>query len=319
MTSKHFPDVSRDTAPQDIYRKIVSEIDDGVIGMDADGIIRLCNPSAERIFGWRYGELLGKPLDVLLPDHLRAFHAKLVSNFFAGADEARYMGARTAEIVGLRADGSDVHLGITILKTSTTSEHMMIAVIRDISERISYQRELLRLAQTDPLTGLLNRRAFHESFASRMVHGEPAMSSVALLDLDEFKALNDRYGHDAGDEAIIRFADILRQTIRSGDLAARWGGEEFILFLPNTSSQSAVAVVERVRAAFADAVFEWRRGGSGKLSVSAGIVTVRFGKGGLDAAVARADIALYDAKRGGRNRIVRIRDPQDTVAMSADH
>ncbi|CAD7039956.1 sensor domain-containing diguanylate cyclase [Pseudorhizobium halotolerans] len=304
---------------QDIYRKIVFEIDDGVIGIDKTGIIRLCNPSAERIFGWEPGGLLEKHLNVMLPEHLHAFHARLVSGFFSGVDEARYMGARTAEIVGRRADGSDIHLGITILKTSTASVPMMIAVIRDISERISYQRELLRLAQTDPLTGLLNRRAFYESFAARMALGEPAISSVALLDLDEFKALNDRYGHDAGDETIIRFADILRQTIRSADLAARWGGEEFILFLPDTSSQSAVAVVERVRAAFADAVFDWRRGGSGSLTVSAGIVTDRIGKGGLDAAVARADIALYDAKRGGRNRIVRIRDPQDTVAMSADH
>ncbi|CAD7024855.1 sensor domain-containing diguanylate cyclase [Pseudorhizobium endolithicum] len=291
-------------ASQEVYRKIVFEIDDGVIGIDADGIIRLCNPSAERIFGWRSGELLEKPLEVLLPEHLRTRHQALVSNFRVGADDARYMGSRTAEIVGRRADGSDVHLGITILKTSATSEPIMIAVIRDISERISYQRELQRLAQTDPLTGLLNRRAFHDSVAGCLQERQPASSAIVLFDLDDFKGINDRYGHDAGDDVLVRFADILRGCVRGNDLAGRWGGEEFILFLPGVGSDAAVVVTDRIRALLTAADFHWKAGGTPGLTASAGVFAGGITIGSLGTAIARADKVLYEAKRSGRDRFV---------------
>lgn len=289
---------------QDIYRKIVLEIADGIIGIDESGIIRLCNPAAENIFGWETGQLLGKPLEVVLPERMHSSHRMLVSNFLAGDTDARYMGQRSNGIEGRRSDGAGIHLGITILRTAAAGEPLMIAVVRDISERVRYQQDLKRLAETDPLSGLLNRRAFRNCVAESLTRVSPVGSSLALFDLDDFKGVNDRYGHDAGDEVITRFADVLRTSTRANDFVGRWGGEEFIVFLPDTTPDAATAIVERIRAGFSDIDFHWERGAPVRLTVSAGIASGEIGQGELDAMVSCADKALYEAKRGGRNRLI---------------
>lgn len=301
-------------ASQDLYRKIVFEIADGIIGIDSHGTIRLCNPAAEAMFGWKPGALLDKPLDVLLPERLHAFHHKLVSGFEHGKADARYMGQRDANTVGRRADGSEIHCGITILRTSAAGEPMMIAVVRDISEHVRYQNDLKRLAETDSLSGLLNRRAFREQVARCLIHDASKQVSVALFDLDGFKSVNDRFGHDAGDEVIVRFAEVLRSTVRSDDIVGRWGGEEFILCLPG-SADTAAAVVERIRAQFTDIDFHWEGHDTVNLTVSAGIVTTLAGKARLDDMVAHADKGLYEAKRGGRDRLVQV--AMEEVALAS--
>jgi diguanylate cyclase (GGDEF)-like protein/PAS domain S-box-containing protein len=300
-------------ASQDIYRKIVFEIADGIIGIDSHGMIRLCNPAAEAIFGWKPGELLDKPLNVLLPERLHAFHPKLVSGFEHGNADARYMGQRDANTVGRRSDGSEIHCGITILRTSASGEPMMIAVVRDISEHVRYQNDLKRLAETDSLSGLLNRRAFREQVARHLLAGPEKHVSVTLFDLDGFKSVNDRFGHDAGDEVIVRFSDVLRSTVRDGDIVGRWGGEEFILCLPGPADM-AKAVVERIRARFTDIDFHWEGHEPVNLTVSAGIVTVTTAAARLDDMVACADRGLYEAKRGGRDRLVSV--DMDEVALT---
>lgn len=301
MTKRHSI-ASLIPASQDIYRKIVFEIADGIIGIDANGIIRLCNPAAESMFGWKPGELLEKPLEVLLPERLHGFHHRLVSAFETGHADARYMGQRDANTVGRRSDGSELHLGITILRTSASGEPMMIAVIRDVSDHVLYQNDLKRLAETDSLSGLLNRRAFREYALRSLSQDRVERASMALFDLDDFKGVNDRYGHDAGDEAIIRFSDILKNCVRPGDFAGRWGGEEFIAFFPGAATEAA-AIVERIRSRFAGLYFEWEGHAPASLTVSAGLATMA-GQTDLGEMIASADKALYEAKRGGRNRLV---------------
>ncbi|MGF9563615.1 sensor domain-containing diguanylate cyclase [Neorhizobium sp. JUb45] len=301
-------------ASQDIYRKIVFEIADGIIGIDSHGTIRLCNPAAEAIFGWKPGELLDKPLEVLLPDRLHSFHHKLVSGFEHGAADARYMGQRDANTVGRRADGSEIHCGITILRTEAAGEPMMIAVVRDISDHVRYQNDLKRLAETDSLSGLLNRRAFREQVSGSLIRDAAKTVSVALFDLDGFKSVNDRFGHDAGDEVIVRFSEVLRSTVRADDIVGRWGGEEFILFLPGSAEMAAV-VVERVRARFTEIEFHWEGHEPVNLTVSAGIVTTLAGEARLDDMVTCADNGLYEAKRGGRDRLVSVE--MERVALAS--
>jgi len=155
-----------------------------------------------------------------------------------------------------------------------------------------------RKAATDSLTGLPNRRAAEDRARELMDAGQPY--AVALLDLDHFKRLNDTRGHEAGDQALRLFADTLRIRLREADLAARWGGEEFVLLLPDASAEQAQAVVDRVRADLAAALLT---GGSASFTVSAGIADSTMNPR-LEQLLRIADEALYAAKDAGRDRAV---------------
>ncbi len=162
------------------------------------------------------------------------------------------------------------------------------------------------LATIDELTALSNRRHMNAVLAEEerrtQPAGAPQRTCIALLDIDFFKQINDRHGHAAGDEVLRRFADAARAELRAGDVLARWGGEEFLLMLPDTGEPEAGAVVERIRARVGalrvDGIPEQRR-----ISFSAGL-TARRGSEALADTVNRADKALYQAKSSGRDRLV---------------
>ncbi|HXH96944.1 MAG TPA: GGDEF domain-containing protein, partial [Gaiellaceae bacterium] len=157
-------------------------------------------------------------------------------------------------------------------------------------------------ALVDALTGLANRRACEQALRAEIARADRLGTPLALVlaDLDDFKAVNDVHGHAAGDELLRTFASVLQDTLRAGDLAGRWGGEEFALLLPGTDSSGAVRLAERVRAALAT------RQAAGAASVA---VTCSFGvaqsEAGSDpeALLAAADAALYRAKREGKDRV----------------
>jgi diguanylate cyclase (GGDEF)-like protein len=159
-------------------------------------------------------------------------------------------------------------------------------------------------ALTDPLTGLFNRRGFFEHaqklFDARMRKGLPV--SVLMFDLDHFKSINDRFGHDIGDEALRTFAATIGATMRGEDIVGRLGGEEFAAILPNGLA-SSVAIAERVRLAFQAAGIEIAGQPLGA-TVSIGAVDARTVADNITQLLARADGALYRAKSAGRNRVV---------------
>ena len=163
---------------------------------------------------------------------------------------------------------------------------------------------LLQAALSDSLTGLPNRRAFHETASKLMSVGrrhKRAMSLV-IFDLDRFKQINDTFGHVAGDETLIYFADVLRRNLREGDLVARVGGEEFIALLPETNAQDARQVAQRVVSELSSVPLELA-GIRHICTVSAGTACSQDGSQDLDVLMAAADRALYAAKQGGRNRV----------------
>jgi len=170
---------------------------------------------------------------------------------------------------------------------------------------LAAKNELLeRLALTDPLTALPNRRAYEESLTSEISrslrHCRPL--SLLYLDLDRFKEVNDLHGHAVGDEALVGFSDLLKRHARRGDLAARIGGEEFAVLLPHTSRSHAALVAERIRKAVEAAPVGRTRPVA--ITTSVGVAVFR-GEGVEDAAafVKEADDALYRAKSEGRNRV----------------
>ncbi len=164
------------------------------------------------------------------------------------------------------------------------------------------------LAATDPLTGLANRRAFNQALGQRFAESLRGGGDVAVLmmDLDGFKGLNDHAGHPAGDRMLVTAARAVESNCRHSDVAGRFGGDEFVVVLPNTGLERARGVAERIRADFeADAAVDCRElGHAGVVTMSAGLATLRgSGSTGVDQLIARADAALYAAKAAGKRRL----------------
>lgn len=154
-------------------------------------------------------------------------------------------------------------------------------------------------AMTDPLTGLLNRRALFKQVADRPV--DP-FTAVLIFDLDRFKNVNDAFGHSVGDDVLRRFGEVLGDNLRGNDICARLGGEEFAAVLPRTTTDRAYQVAERVRRSFADLVIE-TPGGELQCTVSVGIAFPTRELTSFEQVLSDADRALYRAKNGGRNRV----------------
>jgi diguanylate cyclase (GGDEF)-like protein len=155
-----------------------------------------------------------------------------------------------------------------------------------------------RAATIDPLTGLHNRRGFDEAFTLITAKS----GTLVYSDLDRFKNVNDTLGHPAGDAALVHFARIIREQIRSRDVAGRIGGEEFAVWLPETSLEMGVRIAERIRVKLGTTAWDWR-GRTWPLSASFGVAACPETSKSLDNLPAQADSALYVAKRSGRNRV----------------
>lgn len=165
--------------------------------------------------------------------------------------------------------------------------------LRSVSARLAV---LSDEALTDPLTGLLNRRGFNEQ--SSQINNNKVLSVIAV-DIDYFKNINDRFGHEMGDKVLVQIADLLKLTCRESDIISRFGGEEFIVLLPETSLSSAIAIAERIRQVIAGADFPE----SSHITISAGVASLQEYGCDLEQLLRNADAALYQAKLQGRNRV----------------
>jgi diguanylate cyclase (GGDEF)-like protein len=167
---------------------------------------------------------------------------------------------------------------------------------------VRHRRELVVLAEQDGLTGLPNRRRTAEKATAALAAAAAGHRplTLALIDLDHFKKINDRCGHAVGDHVLKEFARLSRGVLRADDTLGRWGGEEFLLVLPDTQIDSAVAIIQRMQSALVDVQLpEAVRDLS--VSFSAGLVTRTIHTQSLEEVIACADVALYEAKNGGRN------------------
>jgi diguanylate cyclase (GGDEF)-like protein len=175
---------------------------------------------------------------------------------------------------------------------------------REIAERAELQAELAKAARTDPLTGLLNRRAMFEHLEHELARCRRSGSPFVVLlgDVDHFKQINDTYGHDVGDRVLARLAEKLKRSLRNEDLVARWGGEEFLALLPDTRIAGGMTTAEKVRRNVESERFD-ENGKAISLSFSFGVAEIDP-EGSLTACIQRADRALYQAKQAGRNRVV---------------
>ncbi|WP_302008333.1 GGDEF domain-containing protein, partial [Enterobacter hormaechei] len=166
--------------------------------------------------------------------------------------------------------------------------------IKIMIERVDSLNEV---ALKDPLTGVNNRLGFSNKIQN---HKQSSGGSVIAIDVDFFKKINDNFGHGVGDEVLVTLAQVINSCCRSEDIVCRFGGEEFVVFLPNTSVVTAECVAERIRSVIESTVFP----NNLRVTVSAGVATQEDPLGGIDFLLKNADDALYQAKGEGRNKVI---------------
>jgi diguanylate cyclase (GGDEF)-like protein len=260
---------------------------------------------ATRVLGWdsgfHYYLLLMMPLVFVSPT--RTLRSKLLlgsalAAFYIGLDAYAHQRAPLSEI----APGA-LH-ALRYFNIATTMALLAYLAHAYFGAVMRAERRLHDLATTDALTGLANRRrmlqAADQHLGRRRSDGTPL--SFILGDVDHFKSVNDRHGHDVGDRVLVKVARAMKQATREADLVGRWGGEEFLIVLPETGLDEALHVAERVR----EAVRQGAAGHDGQdlhVTITLGVSSLREGES-LASAISRADAAMYRGKLGGRNRSV---------------
>ncbi len=289
--------------------EIVTQSDDAVVIVDNTHRIVLFNHGSELMFGYPEKETRGERLDLLMPERFQLQNEAILEEIGAETTGKISQQRRTRQLHCRRKDGNEFTASAQILRLEHAGAVFYAAIFRDISQSKKTEEELLRLAATDPLTGAYNRREF-----SLMVEREALRShryhhalSLIMFDLDLFKKLNDSYGHSAGDKALQRFTTLCTNTLRNVDIFGRWGGEEFVALLPETDIEGASIIAERLRKIVGESVLTYNEH---KISftVSIGIAQFKDGENTIEGPLSRADSAVYDAKKAGRNRISAFRN-----------
>lgn len=287
----------------------LSEMSDGLAMFDAEGALVFCNE--------QYREFFPLTGDLRLPGtRLRdILEAVTVTGEQVGIPKGHEREWIDAVVGALHTPGEQqIKLfdgRWLMLRTRPTEAGLALVVVSDITEIKSTEGELTtlsnqlaQLANTDPLLGVGNRRAFDQKLAGVVADASQSDKEFALLliDVDSFKAYNDRYGHLAGDECLRQIADCLRQRTRASDFVARYGGEEFAVILPEASAAGAIRVADNLRAAVRERALEHDRSERKVVTISIGVATsAPAARHNPTSLILQADKALYAAKAGGRD------------------
>ncbi|EOH4914881.1 sensor domain-containing diguanylate cyclase [Pseudomonas aeruginosa] len=279
-------------------RAILQSMRDGYFEMDVDGVILTVNPALCQLLGQTRETLIGHPYYELLgEDDLARARQPFQRAMQSGA-------GKTFAIPLQRADGSLGYFEATVSLIHDLQGELRgyRGIVRDVSDQIAYQQQLLEMAYRDPLTGLGNRKAFDEQLGQALLRAGSGGSELALLylDLDRFKEVNDRFGHDVGDALLKAVAERVRSTLRQPDKAYRLGGDEFAVLLEDSQENNPQRLAERLLAALVQPLAL-----NGEridfVTPSIGIALYPRHAGDAEGLVRAADSAMYQAKRQ-RNR-----------------
>ncbi len=270
-------------------RAILDAMEDGYFELDELARIESVNPAFCRLLGFPAGQVLGRTFASLQEEQEAPTTAEPV---IAETEPGAPLSARLR-----RADGSIGHFETQISRRHNAGGRLIgyRGILHDVSDHVLHQRQLFDLAHQDALTGLANRKAFHEDLARHLQSGAMPLALI-FLDLDRFKDVNDRFGHDVGDALLTCMAERLSNALRQPDKAYRLGGDEFTVIVPATRFQAASALAERLLKLLAEPVSV-----SGVtidfVTPSIGLALAPAHASEVDALVKAADQAMYQAKR----------------------
>lgn len=281
---------------------ITSSMSGGVVVYDREGRVTFVNDSALEMLGYERSELLSSVFHDLVHYHTGPLEKCPIYRAVVEGKE------HESEDSFIRKDGSPVSVYIHVKPLFLKGERVGgLLSFYDITERKRREEELFRMATTDHLTGLYNRR-FVESLlrmAEDKANNRSIPFSLIMIDIDNFKRVNDTCSHAVGDLVLVEVARVLKESLRFPDISARWGGEEFLVLLDSTELESAIKVAERLR----EKVEELTIGNGLKITISLGVAQHRRGDS-YQQTIEKADYALYEAKRGGKNRVAFYREQE---------
>ncbi len=217
--------------------ELLNLLPDAVVIVDAAGCIAFANDSVSELLGYEPSELVGRPLDCLIPESYRSEHRAHFAWFYEEGKSIA-MGHRPY-VYGLAKSGEEIPVTVSIANLDLDGERFSIAVMRDSGEMQSEITQITFQAETDALTGIANRLGLSHALEAAIEKSSPF--SLLFLDLEKFKPFNDTYGHEVGDKVLQIVARRLQASIRPGDLAARMGGDEFVLVLGGLADNAALA------------------------------------------------------------------------------
>ena len=278
------------------YRMLAEFSSDVIFSLKVDGTIRYVSPSCRQL-GYEPKQLIGRNCSILIaPEHLEAASTAHLRSLDMGGETNRF------EYLAVTSNGSQrwAETHARLIVDDDGYPDGILSIVRDIHDQKLVEIKLSEAARIDSLTGLSNRLAYRETVDRRECHDGDVGACVAMLDIDHFKQVNDRYGHDAGDIVLQGFAEVAQRVVRESDLVARIGGEEFAIFFPDTTLPQALAVCDRLRSELGQTVF---RAGHHAIAVTVSGGVAQLGEDGIDAALKIADMALYRAKQAGRNQL----------------
>lgn len=299
---KHSEEALRESETK--LRSIMESTQDAIIMMDPNGAISFWNPAASIILGYRAEEAIGQNLHELLTP--ARYHEAFQEAFpeFLKTGRGNAVG-RIIELSALHKNGHEISISLTLSSVIIQEQWHAVGILRNITQWKKMEDGLVRLASVDDLTGLFNRRVFMKTLSQEIArcrrYGKPAV--VVMLDLDHFKTINDTFGHASGDMVLREFAGMITQTIRKTDVAGRVGGEEFALLLPETTLDDAMLLAQRILRKVRENTVK-TDAGDVKYTTSIGLAKLWQDDTHADQLLARADAALYRAKKNGRDRVV---------------
>lgn len=284
-------------------RAIFNSVDDGIVTINASGIIESINPAIVATLGYRKEEVIGKNVSMLMPEPHRSNHDEYIRHYLT-TGQARIIGVGR-EVEAQRKDGTTLPIELRINEMTLQSGRFFIATLRDISARKQAEQRILHLATHDPLTDLPNRNLLNDRIAQAITQASRRNSRVAVLflDMDGFKFINDTHGHDVGDQLLIEVAQRIKRMLRNEDTIARQGGDEFIVALPDIDAVTGVIDVAQKLLKTLSVPYKIQ---GQQLDTSASIGISLYPDDGDDAEtlIRKSDAAMYSAKKSGRNRYV---------------
>jgi len=284
---------------EDLFRSYIEEAPDGVYISDLEGNLLYGNRKSEELIGYRREELIGKNFVEVnfLPEHSLNIALRLL--------QANLEGKSTGpdEIELITKEGRLVPVEISTNVIQRMGQRIVLSFARDITERKQMEEKIRQMAYHDSLTGLPNRKLFSDRLDIVLAHAQRNKKEVgiAMLDLDNFKDVNDTLGHAVGDLLLKAAAERLSAALRKGDTVARFGGDEFVLILPDLKgTEDAIQVAQKIVDGFRKPFFI----DTHQLVVTISIGIAVYPNDGTDEGILlkNADIAMYQAKEAGRNR-----------------